>query len=95
INHGQVFRFLPKPIKPGLFKLSVKSAMRRHLELMSNPDIAVRHKVEPVHDTPAANDDGPRKVAVEVEDLNQEERPSFLGRLFSIFRNKKNRKSLS
>lgn len=52
INQGQIYRFLPKPISRGLLSRSVQSAMRHHRLLRDSPQIAARHAVEPVAETP-------------------------------------------
>lgn len=46
INQGQVFRIVPKPVKPGFMKLVVESALRRHRQLALDPDIRRRFAVE-------------------------------------------------
>ena len=46
INQGQIYRFIPKPIKPGFLKLVVTSAMHKHQQLSESPDYARRHIVE-------------------------------------------------
>jgi DNA-binding NtrC family response regulator len=52
INQGQIYRFLPKPISRGLLSRSVQSAMQHHRLLRDSPQIAARHAVEPVAETP-------------------------------------------
>ncbi len=46
INHGQVYRFLLKPLREGMTKLNVVSALRHHQVLVRNPALAKRHEVE-------------------------------------------------
>lgn len=46
INQGQIFRFIPKPIKPGYLKLVVNSALAKHNQLKQNPDLLKRHEVQ-------------------------------------------------
>lgn len=46
INHGQIYRFLPKPARRGLLEMSLHAASRRHLSLMSAPKLANRYQVE-------------------------------------------------
>ncbi len=46
INQGQIYRFVPKPVKPGFLKLVVSSAVLKHQELRSNPAAAKRYSVE-------------------------------------------------
>ncbi len=45
INGGQVFRFLLKPIKPKQTAIWIESAVNKHLELVSNPELVARHAV--------------------------------------------------
>ncbi len=51
INQGQIYRFVPKPVRPGYLKLIVASALRKHVSLKQEPGLAGRHEVEA---TPAA-----------------------------------------
>lgn len=57
INQGQVFRFLPKPIRRGPLGMSIASALRHHLQLKNAPRLraayAVKH-VEPSEDQSVA-----------------------------------------
>jgi len=46
INQGQIYRFVPKPVKPGFMKLMLNSALHKHHELKANPSVVQRHKVE-------------------------------------------------
>jgi len=46
INQGQVYRFIPKPVKPAFLKIMLASAVQRHRELMNTPGAAARHAVE-------------------------------------------------
>ncbi|HEV7165625.1 MAG TPA: response regulator [Gammaproteobacteria bacterium] len=46
INHGQIYRFLPKPARRGLLEMSLHAASRRHLSLMSAPKLANRYQVK-------------------------------------------------
>jgi len=51
INQGQIYRFIPKPVKPGFLKIMLASAVHKHRELKSNPGVTQRHAVEtPPHD---------------------------------------------
>lgn len=47
INHGQVFRFLPKPTRKGLLELSLKSALQRHLATRTQPRLQSRQRPAP------------------------------------------------
>jgi serine/threonine-protein kinase len=46
INQGQIYRFVPKPVKLGYLKIVIESAQAKHLQLKDNPDFAQRHAVE-------------------------------------------------
>jgi DNA-binding NtrC family response regulator len=46
INQGQVYRFIPKPVKPGFLRIMLASAVQKHRELKQNPGTAQRHAVE-------------------------------------------------
>ncbi len=46
INQGQVYRFVPKPVRAGFLRLVLNSALRKHNSLMAEPQLAARHAVE-------------------------------------------------
>jgi DNA-binding NtrC family response regulator len=46
INQGQIYRFIPKPVKPGFLKLMLSSAVNKHRELKRSPSAVRRHAVE-------------------------------------------------
>ncbi|NMG31377.1 response regulator [Aromatoleum evansii] len=46
INQGQIYRFVPKPIRTGYLKLVLQSALRKHGALVSDPALTFRHAVE-------------------------------------------------
>lgn len=48
INQGQVYRFLPKPIRRGPLGMNIASALRHHRVLKSAPKLRTVHAVEPV-----------------------------------------------
>ncbi|MBI5910815.1 MAG: response regulator [Betaproteobacteria bacterium] len=48
INEGQVYRFIPKPFKPGFIRIVLNGALKRHRELLDNPGLQRRFAVEPV-----------------------------------------------
>jgi DNA-binding NtrC family response regulator len=54
INHGQIFRFLRKPLSAGRTAISLQAALQHHRQLLKNPELAKRHEV----DTSAAGDPG-------------------------------------
>lgn len=46
INQGQIYRFVPKPVRSGYLKLVLNSALRKHQALANTPGLAARHAVE-------------------------------------------------
>jgi DNA-binding NtrC family response regulator len=50
INHGQIFRFLRKPLSPGRCAVSLQAALHHHRMLLKNPDLVKRHEVEAATD---------------------------------------------
>ncbi|HUF72174.1 MAG TPA: response regulator [Gammaproteobacteria bacterium] len=46
INHGQIFRFLRKPLSPGRCAVSLQAALKHHRMLLKNPDMVQRYKIE-------------------------------------------------
>ena len=51
INHGQIFRFLRKPLSPGRCAISIQSALQHHRTLLKNPDLLKRHEVEEIEES--------------------------------------------
>ena len=51
INHGQVFRYILKPIEPKKLMYEINAAAIKHLDLVENPGSAKRHQVSNLHDT--------------------------------------------
>ena len=56
INHGQIFRFLKKPVMPERFKAAIEAAIDKSTELRTNPDTTRRHKVSTAQIDVRAND---------------------------------------
>jgi len=54
INHGQIYRFLPKPARRGLLEMSLHAASRRHFSLKIAPTLAKRYEVERNEAAPVA-----------------------------------------
>ncbi|MFP5306471.1 MAG: response regulator [Gammaproteobacteria bacterium] len=54
INHGQIYRFLRKPISEGLLRGSINLAIRRYEILQKHPEQTLRITVEPTLPPPAA-----------------------------------------
>jgi len=46
INHGQIFRFLRKPLSPGRCAVCLQAALKHHFVLLRNPELVRRHAVE-------------------------------------------------
>jgi serine/threonine-protein kinase len=44
INEGQIHRFIPKPVKAGTLRLTLKSALERRAELLANPALGERYR---------------------------------------------------
>lgn len=47
INQGQVFRYLPKPVRPRLLQMSAEAAVSHYLRLRSVPALIRQHEVMP------------------------------------------------
>lgn len=45
INHGQIFRFLRKPLSPGRCAVSLQAALKHHRMLLKRPELIKRHEV--------------------------------------------------
>lgn len=56
INHGQIFRFLRKPLSAGRCAISLQAALQHHRLLLKNPELVKRHEVETA--PPAPSDSG-------------------------------------
>jgi DNA-binding NtrC family response regulator len=54
INQAQIFRFLPKPVRPTMLEMAVDAAMTRHLQLHAQPVLARAYAVEPASEPPPA-----------------------------------------
>lgn len=68
INEGQIFRFVPKPIRPGYLKLVIESALVKHKSLTGEPALAARHAVQaPAPGTAEGLMGDVQKVAVQEE----------------------------
>ena len=46
INEGQVYRYLPKPVAPGLLRVALTSALKYYQLCQSKPEQLMRHQVE-------------------------------------------------
>jgi DNA-binding NtrC family response regulator len=46
INHGQIFRFLRKPLSAGRTAISLQAALQHHRQLLKNPELVKRHEVD-------------------------------------------------
>ena len=56
INHGQIFRYLQKPVQPQSFVTAVDAAAAKSLQLKINPAAAGRHAVIPATPNASAAD---------------------------------------
>jgi DNA-binding NtrC family response regulator len=54
INHGQIYRFLPKPARRGLLEMSLDAASRRHVAMKAVPQLAARYQTEKNDQAPVA-----------------------------------------
>jgi DNA-binding NtrC family response regulator len=54
INHGQIYRFLPKPARRGLLEISLDAASRRHVAMKAVPALTNRYQVEKSDPAPVA-----------------------------------------
>jgi DNA-binding NtrC family response regulator len=46
INHGQIFRFLRKPLSAGRTAISLQAALQHHRQLLKNPELVKHHEVD-------------------------------------------------
>ncbi|MES1942957.1 serine/threonine protein kinase [Salinisphaera sp. PC39] len=46
INRSQVYRFLLRPLRPAMCRISVRSALQQHAALKRNPERTRRHRVQ-------------------------------------------------
>jgi len=46
INHGQIFRFLRKPLSAGRTAISLQAALQHHRQLLKHPELVKRHEVD-------------------------------------------------
>jgi len=45
INQGQIYRFLPKPVRRGVTARSIRSGINRHNEIRTTPQLVHHHRV--------------------------------------------------
>lgn len=50
VNHGQIFRFLRKPLSPGRCAVSLQAALKHHRVLLRNPELLQRYQVDASED---------------------------------------------
>jgi DNA-binding NtrC family response regulator len=50
INHGQIFRFLRKPLSAGRCAICLQAALKHHRMLLKNPELVQRHQVDTAAD---------------------------------------------
>jgi len=46
INQGQIFRFLPKPVRPTTLRIALSAAIVKRQQLKADPSVAARHEVD-------------------------------------------------
>jgi len=64
INQGQIFRFIPKPVKPAILGLAITAAERKRQQMRMTPGLAKRYAVEAVDEVAkAAFSENIRQVA--------------------------------
>lgn len=51
INHGQIFRFLHKPLSAGRCAVSLQAALQYHRTLLKRPELTRRHEVDTTEDS--------------------------------------------
>lgn len=51
INHGQIFRFLRKPLSSGRCAISLQAALKHHRMLLRHPELVKRHEVAVAEET--------------------------------------------
>ena len=74
INHGQIFRFLRKPLSAGRTAISLQAALQHHRLLLKNPELAKRHEVDVSRD---------QRIRRHGKRARQAEGPQILGKLMS------------
>jgi DNA-binding NtrC family response regulator len=52
INQGQIFRFLPKPIRKPLLANSIQAAIQRYIVTQQQPNLLIRNSVEAPNEKP-------------------------------------------
>ena len=72
INHGQVFRFLLKPIHQTQCRIWLRSAVAKHKELLASPKALLRHVVD---DTPVEPETATADSPEVTSDLWSEQTP--------------------
>jgi response regulator RpfG family c-di-GMP phosphodiesterase len=63
INHGQIFRFLPKPARRGLLQPCFDSAIKRYQSFVSRPETIARQQPKIEETTEAPNSTGKKLSA--------------------------------
>lgn len=85
INQGQIFRFIPKPVKGPILALAITAAARKRQQLKANPELSKRHAVDDVGEaTKQAFGANVQKVAEKT--MSSSNNSSFLQRIGSGFK---------
>ncbi|MCB1916979.1 MAG: response regulator [Rhodocyclaceae bacterium] len=53
INQGQIYRYVPKPVRAGYMRLVLSSAQNKHRQMRDNPELAGRHQVQDLPESQA------------------------------------------
>lgn len=48
INQGQIYRFVPRPVRSTFLRETLESALDKHNEISANPDVAKRYTVQAI-----------------------------------------------
>lgn len=48
VNHGQIFRLLSSPLKPGLFREALRAALDKSHQMKLRPELLARHTADPL-----------------------------------------------
>lgn len=89
INQGQIYRFMPKPLKAGKLRLMLKDALAKRQELLETPQLAERYQVAEIQEEEARH--LKNQMAAQLADNHGHENasgtdsPSLLQKLGGLF----------
>lgn len=78
INHGQIFRFLPKPARRGLLQPCFDSAIKRHQAFMSRPESIVRQQAKVDQRNEGVEDANTNRLTAYLSRIKSRQLPKFL-----------------